>query len=118
MLITIGGNAALASSGCTIDSPSLTLSCTCEIAFAIIAFPAVSRVIVRDRKNENDHRVDHRGQDLVLDLLRLLLEFGQPRQDDFEDTAELPGLDHVDEEIVEDTRTLGQPFGERASALD
>ena len=28
MLMTIGGNAPLASSGCTIDSPSLTVSCT------------------------------------------------------------------------------------------
>ena len=34
MLITIGGKAPLASSGCTIDSPSLTLSCTCAIALS------------------------------------------------------------------------------------
>src|SRR5256886_8187135 len=45
MLITIGGNAPLASSGCTIDSPSFTLSCTWAIAPEITVLPAVARVM-------------------------------------------------------------------------
>src|SRR5450759_1388934 len=46
MLITIGGNARLASNGVTIDSPSFTLSCTCEMARAMTVLPAVSRVML------------------------------------------------------------------------
>ena len=45
MLMTIGGNTPLASSGWTMDSPSFTLSCTLLIASPMTAFPAVSRVM-------------------------------------------------------------------------
>ena len=40
MLTTIGGKTRLASSGCTIDSPSLTLSCTLPMALAMAAINA------------------------------------------------------------------------------
>ena len=40
-----------------------------------------------DGENEHDDRIDHRGDDLVLDLLRLLLEFREPGQHQLEHTT-------------------------------
>ena len=45
MLTTIVGNAPDASMGAAMVSPSFTASCTRWIAFAITAFPAVSRTM-------------------------------------------------------------------------
>ena len=61
--------------------------------------------------------INHRGDDLVFDLLRLFLELGQTRQHHFEHAAELAGLHHVDVEIVEDARMLREAFGKGAAAL-
>jgi hypothetical protein len=72
----------------------------------------------REREREHDDRINHRGHDLVLDLLRFLLELREAREDDFEYTAELTGPHHIDVEIVEQARMLGQPFGKGAAALD
>ena len=46
MLMTIGGKMPLASSGWTMDSPSLTLSCTLPMASPTTWLPAVSRVML------------------------------------------------------------------------
>ena len=43
----MGGKTPLASRGWTIDSPSLTLSWTFEMASAMTELPAVSRVMLR-----------------------------------------------------------------------
>ena len=42
----------------------------------------------------------------------------KPGQDDFQNTAQFAGFDHVDKQAVEDFRVLGQRFGERAAAFD
>ncbi len=47
MLMTMGGKTPLASSGWTMDSPSLTASCTLVIAPAMTTLPAVSLVMLR-----------------------------------------------------------------------
>ena len=71
----------------------------------------------RDGEHHDDDRIDHRGDDLVFDLLRFLLELGQTRQDHFEHAAELAGLHHVDVKIVEDARMLREALGKGAAAL-
>ena len=73
---------------------------------------------MRDGDEDDDDRVDHRGDDLVLDLLRLFLELGETVEHDFEHAAELAGLHHVDVELVEDPRVLREALGEGAAALD
>ena len=50
-------------------------------------------------------------------LWRLLLELGQALENDFEGTAGLAGLDHVDVEVVERLGLLGHRFGERVARL-
>ena len=45
-----------------------------------------------DGEKKHDDRIDHRGDDLVLDLLRLLLELREPGQHHFEHAAELRPL--------------------------
>ena len=64
------------------------------------------------------HGIEHGGDDLALDLLGLLHELGQAVEHDFEHAAQLAGLDHVDEQAVEDLGMLGQAFGEGAAAFD
>ena len=71
----------------------------------------------RESEHQHDDRVDHRGDDLVLDLLRFLLEFREPRQHHFEHAAELPGAHHVDIKIVEEAWMLRESFGKGAAAL-
>ena len=71
-----------------------------------------------DGDEHDDHRIDHRGNDLVFQLLGLFLVFGETVEDDFEHTAEFAGLDHVDVELVEDLRVLGERLGEGGTALD
>ena len=64
------------------------------------------------------HGIKHGGDDLAFDLLRLFHEFGQALEDDFEHAADFAGLDHVDEEAVEDLGMLGQGLGKGAAAFD
>ena len=45
-------------------------------------------------------------------------EFGEAGEDDFEHAAQFAGLDHVDEEAVEDFGVLSQGLGEGAAAFD
>src|SRR5207237_9318868 len=47
------------------------------------------------RYDQHGARIKHGGDDLALDLLRLLHELGQPGQNDLEHTAQFTGLDHV-----------------------
>ena len=68
--------------------------------------------------DEHGHGIEHGGDDLALDLLGLFHEFGQADEDDFEHAAQFAGLDHVDEEAVEDLGMLGQGLGEGAAAFD
>ena len=75
------------------------------------------KVMIADGEDKHDDRIDHRGDDLVLELLRLFLELGETGQHDFEHAAELAGLHHVDVEIVEDARVLREAFGKGAAAL-
>ena len=70
-----------------------------------------------ERENHDDDRVDHRGHDLVFDLLRLFLELGQAGEDEFEHAAQFAGTDHVDVEIVENSGMLRETFGKSAAAL-
>ncbi len=50
---------------------------------------------------DDDDRVDHRALDLAFERLGPLLELGQALQNDFQRTARLAGLDHVDVQAVE-----------------
>ena len=68
--------------------------------------------------DQHGDRVKHCGDNLAFDLLGLLHEFGEAIQDDFEDAAQLAGLDHVDEEAVEDLGVLGEAFGESAATFN
>ena len=68
--------------------------------------------------DEHGDGIEHGGDDLALDLLGLFHELGQAVQDDFEHAAQFAGLDHVDEEAVEDLGVLGQALGEGAAAFD
>ena len=70
------------------------------------------------RNDEHGHRIKHRGLDLALDLLRLFGKFRQAFQHHFEHAAQFTGLDHVDEQAVENLRMLRQGLGKRAAALD
>ena len=67
--------------------------------------------------DEHGDGVEHGRDDLAFDLLGLLHELGQAVQHDFQHAAQLAGLDHVDEEPVEDFGMLGQALGEGAAAL-
>ncbi len=62
--------------------------------------------------------IEHGGNNLAFDFLGLFHEFGEALEDDFEDAADFAGLDHVDEEAVEDLGMLGQSLGEGAAAFD
>ncbi len=75
------------------------------------------KVMIATARNITMIGIDHRGDDFVLDLLRLLLELRQTGQDEFEHAAELAGAHHVDVKIVEDFRMLREAFGEGAAAL-
>ena len=55
---------------------------------------------------------------LPLEALGLLLEVGEPLEDDFEGAAGLAGLDHVDVEPVEALRVLAERLGEGRAGLD
>ena len=71
-----------------------------------------------DCGKKNHGRVDHRALDLVLDLLRLFGKLGQAVQHNFEHTARLTGLHHVDIEVVEDLGIRRKRLGERSAAGD
>jgi hypothetical protein len=62
--------------------------------------------------------VDHRADDLLLQLGGLLHEVGQAGEDQVEHAARLAGVDHVDVELVERLGVLAHGVGERAAALD
>ena len=47
--------------------------------------------MISDRDDEHDDRINHRGDDLVLDLLRLFLELRETVQHQLEHAAELAG---------------------------
>ncbi len=63
-------------------------------------------------------RVDQGALDLALQGLGPLLELGQAAEDDFQGTARLAGLDHVDVEAVEGLGRFGHGLGEGGPALD
>src|SRR5262249_49114205 len=59
--------------------------------------------------NEDDgDGVDHGPGDAPLEALGLFLEVGKTLEDDFQGTAGLTGLDHVDIEAVEALGVLGE----------
>src|SRR5436853_350434 len=129
MLTTIGGNAPLASSGCTMDSPSFTLSCTWPMARAIAKHVVEDGFELWYDKNEqeshdrdghghHDERINHRGGDFVFDLGRFFLELGKPRQHELEHAADFARFDHVHVEIVKDQRVLRETFREGPASLD
>ena len=68
--------------------------------------------------NEHGDGVEHGGLDLALDLLGLFHELGEAVQHHLQHAAQLAGLDHVDEEPVEDLGMLGQALGEGAAAFN
>ena len=68
--------------------------------------------------DQNGDGIKQRGLDLALDFLRLFREFGEPFEHDFEHTAQFAGLDHVDEQAVENFGMLRQRFGEGAAAFN
>ena len=71
-----------------------------------------------DGDHDDDDRVDHRPFDLSLERLGALLELGQAAEDDFQRTARLAGLDHVDVQAVEGLGGLGHGLAERGPAFD
>ena len=71
----------------------------------------------QERHEHDDNWVDHRGLDLVSDLGGFFLEFRKARQNDFEHTAELSGLNHVDVKVVEDRRVLRERLRKSAATL-
>ena len=75
-------------------------------------------VKMRDGDQDDHDRVDHGAGDLALEALGLFLEVGQALEDDFEGTAGLAGLDHVDVEAVEALGVLAERLGERAAGFD
>jgi hypothetical protein len=62
--------------------------------------------------------VDRRADDLPLQRLHALHEARETLEDDVEHAAGLAGLDHVDVELVEGLRMLGEGLGERGAGLD
>ena len=60
----------------------------------------------RDRDEEHDDWIEHRGDDLVLDFLRLFLKLGETVEHEFQHTAEFAGFHHVDVELVKNFRVL------------
>ncbi len=70
------------------------------------------------RDGDDRDRVDHGPLDLAFEALGLLLELGQSLENDFEGTAGLARLDHVDVEVVEGLGLLGHRFGERVARFD
>ena len=73
-----------------------------------------------DREGEGDDhdRIDHRADDLALQLLRLFHEVGQTIENHVENPARLTGRHHVDVESVERLGVLAERFGQRSAALD
>ena len=67
---------------------------------------------------DDDRRVHHRPDDLLLQALGLFLELGQALEDDFQGTAGLAGFHHVHVQPVEALRVLGHRFGERHARFD
>ena len=67
--------------------------------------------------DDDDDRVDHRAFDLALERFGSFLELGQALQNDFQRTARLAGLDHVDVQAVEGLGALGHRLGERRARL-
>src|SRR5207249_4669868 len=54
-----------------------------------------------DGHHQHRDGIEHGGDDLALDLLRLFHELGQTVEHDFEHTAQFAGLHHVDIETIE-----------------
>jgi hypothetical protein len=71
-----------------------------------------------DGDDHDGDGVEHGGDDLALDFLGLFHELGEAVEDDFENAAELAGLDHVHIEAVENLGMLREALGEGAAALD
>ncbi len=67
---------------------------------------------------QDDDGVDHRADDLVLDLLRLLHELREAGEHDVEHAADLAGLHHVHVQPVEDLGVLGHGLRKGAARLD
>ena len=67
---------------------------------------------------DDDDRVDHRADDLFLQLSGLFHEVGKPIQDQIEHTAGLTGSDHVDIQFVERLGILAHRIGQRATPFD
>ena len=70
-----------------------------------------------DRDDQHDDRVEHGGDDFVLQLLRLFLEVGQTDEDELHDAAKFAGFHHVDIKLVENFRMLSEAIGKSAASL-
>ena len=68
--------------------------------------------------DDDDDRVDHRAFDFALERFGPFQEVGEALENDFQGTARLAGLDHVDVQAVEALGALGHRFGERGAAFD
>ena len=71
----------------------------------------------RDRHRHHDDGINHGSDNLVLDLLRLLLEFREPAKHELEHAADLACFHHVDIKVIKDKRMLRQAFRKRAATL-
>ena len=69
-------------------------------------------------ETDDDDGVDQGALDFAFQGLGPFLELGETFEDDFQRTAGLAGLDHVDVEAVEGLGRLGHRLGERGPALD
>lgn len=72
----------------------------------------------RDYREDEDHRrVGHGAFDLPFEFLILLKLRRDPKENLVQNTAYLPGPDHLDVEFVEDVGVLFESLGEGESAL-
>src|SRR5215469_15706262 len=72
----------------------------------------------RHRHRDDDGRIDHGRDDLVLDLRSFLLKFREPVQNKLQYTAELACFHHVNVKVVKDSWMKGKSVGKRITALD
>ena len=64
---------------CVIAGSGLSPSMSWKIVSNFGTMKTKRKTMMIDREEEHDDRINHRGLDLVLDLLRLFLELREPR---------------------------------------
>ena len=67
------------------------------------------------RHAQDGRGIDHRSFDLGLEFHGLLDVLGQATQNGVQQASDLPGMDHVDVELIKHFRVLLQRVGERGA---